>query len=117
GVNAFTDSVPMLTTQGTILHHQQIVFPVTIPAGTAQAEFRLWFRNDWGSYPTSDIDMVLFDPNLNRNSDGAHLNDPERATVINPTPGTWFVVISGFDIPSGSDKYELRVTADGKLVK
>jgi serine protease AprX len=116
-VQAFTNSVPMLTTQGTILNHQQTAFPVTIPPGVGNAEFRLWFRNDWGTYPTSDIDMTLFDPNLNRNTDGAHLNDPEHATIVNPTPGTWFVVISGFDIPAGSDKYELRVTADGKVVK
>jgi hypothetical protein len=116
-VKSFTDSVPQLTTQGTLQHHQTITFPVTIPAGVSVADFRLWFRNDWGTYPTSDIDMVLFDPDLNRNGDGAHLNDPEHATVSNPTPGTWFVVIVGFDIPSGSDKYELRVSLDGKVIK
>ena len=81
------------------------------------AEFRLWFRSDWGSYPTSDVDMILFDPNLNRNTDGAHLNDPEQAIVLNPLPGTWQVLIDGFDIPAGSDKYELRVSLDGKVTK
>jgi hypothetical protein len=88
-----------------------------MPDHVAVAEFRLWFRDDWGSYPTSDLDMVLFDPELNRNADGAHLNDPEHATVLNPVSGTWFVVITGFDIPAGSDKYELRVALDGKVIK
>jgi len=61
--------------------------------------------------------MILFDPNLNRNTDGAHLNDPEKATVLNPIPGTWLVLINGFDIAAGSDKYELRVALDGKVIK
>jgi subtilisin family serine protease len=116
-VKSFVESVPQLTTQGKLTHHETITFPVTIPAGVSVAEFRLWFRNDWGTYPTSDVDMILFDPELNRNADGAHLNDPERATISHPAPGTWFVVIVGFDIPSGSDKYELRVSLDGKVVK
>lgn len=116
-ISSSTDSVPSLTTQGQILHHQRIVFPVTVPAGVSRADFRLWFRDDWGAYPTSDVDMILFDPNLNRNTQGAHLNDPENATVLNPTPGTWFVLIDGFDIPAGSDKFELRVSLDGKVVK
>jgi hypothetical protein len=105
------------TTQGIIQNQQQIVFPVTIPAGVSLAEFRLFFRNDWGSFPTSDVDMILFDPNLVANTDGAKLNDPELANVSNPIPGTWSVVIVGFNIPTGSDKYELRVALDGKVVK
>jgi hypothetical protein len=116
-VNSFRVPTPGQTTNGFIDNHQQIVFPVTIPPGASVAEFRLSFRNDWGTYPTSDIDMILFDPNLNQNTDGAHLNDPEKAIVSNPIPGTWFVLIKGFDIPAGSDKYELRVAVDGKVIK
>jgi subtilisin family serine protease len=115
-VDSATDTVLGFTTHGTIDHHEQITYPVSIPAGVKVAEFRLWFRDDWASYPTSDLDMTLFDPNLVPNTDGAHLNAPELATVSNPLPGTWYVVIKGFDIPAGSDKYELRITLDGKLV-
>jgi len=82
-----------------------------------RADFRLAFGDNWGHYPTSDMDMILFDPNLNQNDDGAHLNSPEVATVLSPTPGTWYVLIDGFDIPAGSDTFALRVTLDGKLVK
>jgi subtilisin family serine protease len=116
-VNSFKEPTPGQTTKGKIDNHEQIVFPVTIPQGVSVAEFRLSFRDDWGNYPTSDIDMILFDPNLNRNTDGAHLNAPEKATVLNPIPGTWLVLINGFDIPAGSDKYELRVALDGKVIK
>jgi hypothetical protein len=112
-----TDPLRGVTTRGTIQHHQQIVFPITIPSGAQRADFRLSFGDNWGHYPTSDIDMILFDPNLNQNDDGAHLNSPEVATVLNPTPGMWTVVIDGFDIPAGSDTFALRVTLDGILVK
>jgi subtilisin family serine protease len=116
-VSSDTESLPKNTTQGTIFHHAKFVFPVTIPKGVAQADFRLFFHDDWGHYPTSDVDMILIDPNLTRNTDGAHLNDPETATVFNPVPGTWQVQIIGFDVPAGSDQFELRVSLDGKVVK
>ncbi|MBI4474716.1 MAG: S8 family serine peptidase [Acidobacteria bacterium] len=112
-----TGDLSDVTTQGTIRHHQTVVFPITIPKGVRLADFRLSFNNDWGHYPTSDVDMILVDPNLNENKDGAHLNAPERATIFRPSAGTWMVKIIGFDIPSGSDKFELRVTLDGELVK
>jgi len=116
-VTSVTDPLRGVTTRGTIQHHQQIVFPVTIPAGVLRADFRLSFGDNWGHYPTSDMDMTLVDPNLNQNDDGAHLNSPEVATVLRPAPGTWYVVIDGFDIPAGSDTFALRVTLDGKLLK
>lgn len=117
GITSFTEAAPEVTTRGTIHHQEQIVFPVTIPQGVSVADFQLWFTHDWGTYPASDLDMILIDPNLMQNKDGAHLNDPERAVVLNPTPGSWQVLIIGFDIPSGSDRFELRVSLDGKVVK
>ncbi len=125
-VKSFTISVPQLTSQGKIEPGQSIVFPVTIPAGVSLAVFRLWFRNDWGTYPTSDIDMFVFDPiRPFPDTQGVHLNDPEHSVFTNPPspgsippiPGTWNVLIHGFDIPAGSDKYELRVDVDGKVLK
>jgi hypothetical protein len=116
-VQSTTGPESPFTTQGIVRNQEQIVFPVTIPAGVSLAEFRLFFRNDWGNFPTSDVDMILFDPNLVANSTGATLNDPELVNVSNPLPGTWSVVIVGFSIPTGSDKYELRVSLDGKVIK
>lgn len=116
-VASLTDPLPIFTTQGQILNHQRLVFPVTIPPGTATANFRLWFANDWGTYPTTDLDMILFDPNFVPNTQGAHINDPEDVTVLNPAAGSWLVLVDGFAVPAGSDKFELRVTLDGKVVK
>jgi hypothetical protein len=116
-VVAFAESVPNTTTQGTISHHQQIEIPVNIPPGVHVAEFWLGFRNDWGTYPTSDIDMVVKDPNSKEYRQGAGLNSPEQATIVDPPAGRWTVTITGFDIPAGWDKYELRIAVDGNVIK
>jgi hypothetical protein len=115
--NSFKESTPKFTTKGHISHHETIVFPVSIPSGVSRADFQLSFRDDWSSYPTSDIDMILVAPDLTQNTDGAHLNAPEVATIFNPDPGTWLVGIIGFDVPATSDKFELRVILDGKVIK
>ena len=117
GVSSFSESVPKVTTGGHIQNHEQIVFPITISPGVSRADFLLMFREDWGNYPTSDLDMIVYDPNLNAHTEGASLNDPETFTIANPAPGTWLVLIDGFNIASGSDKFELRVSLDGKVVR
>jgi hypothetical protein len=116
-VTSFVESHPDFTTQGIINNHESTDFAVTIPKGAAVAEFRLSFLHDWGTYPTSDVDMTLFDPKFRPDTQGAHLNDPERAVIFKPTPGTWLVHITGFNIESGSDTYVLRVTVDGEVLK
>jgi hypothetical protein len=93
------------------------VFPVAIPSGVKEAEFRLGWREDWGRYPTSDVDMYLVSPGGVVNVSGATSNNPEVAVVTNPAAGNWTVVVRGFEIHTGTDKFELRVSLDGKVVK
>ena len=67
------------------------MFPVEIPEGTTQATFDLTWNRDWSKFPTSDIDMIIFDPNYALASiDGATGNAPEHAVIMNPwrSPGT-----------------------------
>ena len=61
--------------------------------------------------------MVLRNPSGTFNFSGATLNSPEVVTLSNPTPGIWTVLVVGFEINAGSDKFELRVALDGKVVK
>jgi subtilisin family serine protease len=112
-----TEPLPQFTSQGKIANAQTIVIPVQIPAGTAQAEFRLGWREDWGSYPAHDLDLILVSPAGTLNVDAAALNNPEVATIANPAAGTWTAIISGFEVWNGTDKYEFRVSLDGKVVK
>jgi subtilisin family serine protease len=111
------DPVPQITARGKLANGQVTVIPVRIPAGVAQADFRLIWREDWSNYPLSDLDMFIFDPSGAFVTLGASLNDPENASVESPAAGTWFVLLDGFEVPSGTDKFELRVTADGRVLR
>jgi hypothetical protein len=116
-VLSLTDPVPQLTSQGRVSHGQAIAVPVGVPAGVGEAEFRLGWRRDWGSYPSNDVDLILVNPGGGVNYAGATLGIPESVVVNNPTPGSWLAIIYGFEVSTGSDKYELRVALDGKVVR
>ena len=94
--------------------------PYTIKEGTSGVTFQLEWNHDWGWYPTNDLDMILVDPDGNFNFDGATLNSQETATVLNPKPGVWTILVDGFTVygklandgtESGqkSDTYRVRV--------
>jgi hypothetical protein len=75
------------------------VIPVDVPAGLGSVTFDTVFTRNWTKFPTSDIDMLIFDPDLNLVSiDGATLNAPERAVIENPAAGTWYIYIEGFEM-------------------
>ena len=114
---SLTDPVPEFTTQGTIADQELLSFSANVPAGVSQADFRLSWREDWGNYPAADVDLILIAPDGTLNFDGASLNIPEHVVVKNPLPGTWFSIVSGFEIHTGTDRFELRVALDGTVVK
>ena len=118
-ISAFSifDPVPVFTTAGSIGNGDVVAIPIVVPAGTSAADFRLAWRENWGQYPTSDIDMYLVRPNGTIDFSGASLNSPERVVVNAPAPGNWLIVIEGFEVAARGDKYELRVALDGKVVK
>ena len=99
-ISAFSifDPVPVFTTAGSIGNGDVVAIPIVVPAGTSAADFRLAWRENWGQYPTSDIDMYLVRPNGTMDFSGASLNSPERVVVNAPAPGNWLVVIEGFEV-------------------
>lgn len=116
-VFSLTDPVPQLTSQGKVDNGDLIVIPINVPAGVSKAEFRLGWREDWSSYPANDVDLILVSPSGTANLNGATLSNPENVVVDNPAQGQWLALVSGFEVYGGSDKYELRVALDGKVVK
>ena len=122
-IHSVRESLPRVTVAGAIRDGKMKTIPLHIPVGVQKAEFLLSWQDDWGHYPTSDIDMILVDPNgnivVNQNGTqpGATLAGPERATLDAPQSGGWQVVIDGFNIPAGWDKYQLRVTLDGQILR
>jgi subtilisin family serine protease len=88
-----------LIAQGLIHRSETILVPVEIPAGAKAATFKLVWRWNWAIRRTNDIDMVILDPGFNQVLlAGATGNAPERAAITNPTSGTWYVYIVGFEM-------------------
>ncbi len=90
-----------------------IPFEVQVPAGVEQLVLETHFLKNWGAYPTSDIDMIILDPDGNENIDGATLASPERAVLEAPAPGVWTVLVNAFALPTGRDAIALYARADG----
>jgi subtilisin family serine protease len=76
-----------------------VIVPVDIPSGVTAVTFDTVFTRNWSKFPTSDIDMLIFDSDFNLISfEGATLNAPERAVIENPAAGTYYVYIEGFEM-------------------
>jgi subtilisin family serine protease len=111
------DPVTRFTQQGKIVNGQTLVIPVEVPAGVESLNFRLGWREDWASFPGNDLDLVLIAPNGTVNGSGATSSNPEKVTIAKPLAGKWVAMIDGFDVATGDDKYEFRVTIDGQVLK
>ncbi|WP_191621456.1 S8 family serine peptidase [Marinihelvus fidelis] len=83
---------------GKVAHGGFDGYLVNIPAGLGSATFELSWNNDWGSFPTDDLDLVLWNAVYGFNFDGATFASPERATLVAPEPGIWEVYVDGFTV-------------------
>ncbi|MCA9924750.1 MAG: S8 family serine peptidase, partial [Anaerolineales bacterium] len=97
---------------GRIRMGSSALIPVDVPAGVSEMTLDLVWGRDWSTFPTSDIEMFVYDPAFNLVSlDGATFNAPERAVITNPTAGTWYVFVDGYEMYR-TDRYKLFVTMD-----
>ena len=86
-------------TQSIINMGDVVTVPVEIPSGTSKATFELVWNRDWLKFPTSDMDLLVFDPEENLASlEGATWNAPELVTITDPAPGTWSVQVEAREI-------------------
>jgi hypothetical protein len=108
---------PRVTAQGTIAEGQEVEYSFRMPEGAAKADFRLSWREDWGSYPVNDLDFYMIDPDGIVYPYGALLNAPERATMFDPKPGIWRVRVQGFELHTPDDRYKLRIAIDDRVVR
>jgi subtilisin family serine protease len=83
-------------------------FQLGVEPGTDGVYFSLDWKGDWGHYPVNDLDLILIDPNGNLWFDAATLRVPEKLMIDSPVPGIWNVIIDGYDLHGGKDRYVLR---------
>lgn len=87
-------------------------FAIEVPENTLSAEITLSWMRDWRSYPTSDLDVIIYWDG-GYNYDAATWNSPERAILENPT--YLYVLIDGYNIYqngallAGHEPYKLEV--------
>jgi hypothetical protein len=109
---------PGKSAQHKIQEGQTYAYEFVVAPGTKRLDAELEWDEDWGSYPTNDLDLFLIPPTGAPNFDGATLNAPERAGIDNPAAGNWVAVVDGFSVSSRrGDKFGLRLAVDGKVVK
>jgi len=106
---------------GKVAQNEQLVDGLYIPDGTTQVVFELSWKNNWGAFPTDDIDLILLDPNFAVNFGGATFSSPERVVIDNPTAGVWTSIIQGYTVHGvnygPSSPWVLRVTdQDGNVL-
>ncbi len=106
---------------GKVAQNEQLVDSFYVPDGTTQVVFELSWKNNWASYPTDDIDLILFDPNFNLNFQGATFSSPERVVIDAPASGTWTSIIQGYTVHGvnygPSSPWKMRVTdQDGNVL-
>jgi hypothetical protein len=97
---------------GVIKMGDVVLVPVNIPQGTTTATFDLVWQRDWSMFPTTDVDMFIYDPSLKLVSrQGALSNAPQRAVISAPQAGTWYVRLRGYAAYK-PDNYGLYLTLD-----
>ncbi len=95
--------------------------PFLLPMGSgplSEVEIRLEWDGDWSRYPTNDLDFFLNVPAFGGIFFTAFsLDSPEVIKI----PALPFdipieIIVSGFEVNSGTDNWRLRITVDGTLV-
>lgn len=73
--------------------------PVEVPQGVSQATLKLVWNRDWTKFPTSDIDMYIYNPAGElASSNGVTANSPELVEIIDPEAGTWIVEVKAVEV-------------------
>lgn len=91
-------------------------FLIDVRKGANELRLKLTWKDDWGRYPTDDLDMIVFDPDgsivlLDSDGDGdldgLSVDAPERLNIGGPAAGTWTVLVAGFTVWEGEERFKL----------
>ncbi len=102
------------TGRGRVEQGEFVPFVFGVPANTSELVVELAWRENWGRYPTDDVDLLLIDLATGTlNTDGATIASPERVVIANPPAGIWIALVNGFTVHGDHSHFRLRATADG----
>jgi subtilisin family serine protease len=113
---------PQHTAKGKLDFGESHEYLIDVPVGTTRLDARLTWMNMNGSYPISDVDVILTPPSgpvVNSCNTG---RAPELCGVDKPVAGTWKATVVGFNVPTfgtpgGREEYTLRIAADDSVLK
>jgi hypothetical protein len=117
-IEAIHEAWPRATISDSIRDGRTQKYTVEVKNGTTRMDLLLDWTHDWAHYPTNDIDMIVCNPSITSIADckafgikdGATLAGPERVSIANPVAGNWMILVSGFNVATGSDDFTVRVT-------
>ncbi len=102
------------TARGRVEQGEFVPFVFEVPSNTSELVVELAWRENWGRYPTDDVDLLLIDLATGTlNTAGATFSSPERVVIANPPAGIWVALVQGFTIHGNEARFRLRATADG----
>lgn len=84
--------------RGKVSEGDSLWYSVKVPKQASQANFELQWQQDWGRYPTDDLDLLILTPGGDLVVEGATLNSPERVVIDDPVPGEYLVIIDGYTV-------------------
>lgn len=107
-IRAVSNKRPKITERDRVQEGEFQRYVVSVPEGVEQANFELRWQQDWGRFPTDDLDLIVLDPSGNlvleftEDGDpflpGATFKAPERIVINNPMPGDYTIFVDGFTV-------------------
>jgi len=85
--------VPATTFDGSISDGELLQYEITIPAGTTHARVSLFDAN---VSPASDLDLYLFNSAFAQVGYSGSGTSAEEINLINPTAGTYYILVEGY---------------------
>ncbi len=80
--------------------------------GTSGVILELWWENDWTTYPTSDLDMIIWwndGASTHFLVSGASLRSPEGVYISSSSIAWVYVLISGYETYGVTENWTLRI--------
>ena len=93
---------------GSIKEGEDDIYHFTISDETGYAYVFLYWYRDWAHWATSDLDLLIFNPDGTLNWDGATTASPEVASISGP--GDYEIWVDGYQVYfDKTEYYELQI--------